>query len=322
MAGTARNTLNGIAPWFGAKRAMASQIVEELGPHRSYWEPFCGSCAVLLAKPPSSMETVCDLHGDLTNLAMVLASDRWTNLHERMSRTVLSEAIFRQCHAEAIGTVPTDLPASVTAIQDRHIERAWAYLVASWAGRNGMAGMPRYNAQISVRYTANGGSSSGRFRNVADSIPTWHERLRNVLILNRDAFDVISRIDDAEGTVIYVDPPYLVESRGTGRQSGRTGGSRYLHDFEDADHERLAELLGRFNLTRVVVSYYDHPHLADLYPDWTVRRVYRQKNLHSASKRGKRKCTAPEVLLINGLSMAEPKPEPSESQPLFGANPQ
>jgi len=171
--------LTAIVPWFGSKRTLAPLIVEELGPHRAYWEPFCGSCAVLLAKPPSPMETVCDLHGDLTNLAIVLASDRWADLHERMNRTVLSEAVFRQCHAEAIGTVPEDLPVSTADVQDRHVARAWAYLVASWAGRNGMAGMPRYNAQISVRYTANGGSSSGRFKNVADSIPAWHARLRN-----------------------------------------------------------------------------------------------------------------------------------------------
>jgi len=311
--------LTAIVPWFGSKRTLAPLIVEELGPHRAYWEPFCGSCAVLLAKPPSSMETVCDLHGDLTNLAMVLASDRWVDLQEHMNRTVLSEAVFRQCYAETSGTVPADLPTSAIAVQDRHVRRAWAYLVASWAGRNGMAGMPRYHAQISVRYTANGGSSSGRFRNVADSIPAWHERLRNVLILNRNAFDVIARIDDAKGTAIYADPPYLMESRGAGRQTGQAGGSRYLHDFEERDHERLAELLGRFNLARVVVSYYDHPRLTNLYPGWTVRQAYRQKNLHSASKRGHRTCTAPEVLLINGPGLSDSGLESGE-QTLFNGN--
>jgi len=58
-----------IVPWYGSKRTIAPEIVREIGPHRCYWEPFCGSMAVLLAKPKATMETVNDLHGDLINLA-------------------------------------------------------------------------------------------------------------------------------------------------------------------------------------------------------------------------------------------------------------
>ena len=64
-----------IAPWFGGKRSLASDIVAELGPHSAYWELFAGSAAVVLAKEPSSHETIIDLHGQLTNLARVLQSD-------------------------------------------------------------------------------------------------------------------------------------------------------------------------------------------------------------------------------------------------------
>ena len=56
--------INAIVPWFGSKRYLAPRIVEQLGPHRAYWEPFCGSLAVLLAKPVASQETVCDLHAE------------------------------------------------------------------------------------------------------------------------------------------------------------------------------------------------------------------------------------------------------------------
>ena len=305
-------TLTAIAPWFGSKRTLAPTIVAELGDHRAYWEPFCGSCAVLLAKPPSAMETVSDLHGDLVNLAQVLASDRWADLAERMQRTILCEAVFHQCQAAMGDGGPADLAASVRQVQDRHVERAWAYLVASWAGRNGMAGMPAYNATIAVRYTAGGGSSAARFRNVGDSIPFWHERLRNVLVLCRDGFEVLARIQDAEGTAMYVDPPYFATSRGTGRKRGSPGGSRYLFDFEDDDHERLAEALNRFERVRVVVSYYDDPRLGRLYPHprWTHRAVHRQKNLHVQNRRGAGKCTAPEILLINGPSRVKEGEKP------------
>jgi len=61
--------IKAIAPWFGGKRNLAPRIVELLGKHRVYWEPFCGSMAVLMAKLPCVMETVNDLHADLINLA-------------------------------------------------------------------------------------------------------------------------------------------------------------------------------------------------------------------------------------------------------------
>jgi hypothetical protein len=53
--------INAIAPWFGSKRTLALRIVEAIGPHKVYWEPFVGSMAVLLAKAPAKMETVNDM---------------------------------------------------------------------------------------------------------------------------------------------------------------------------------------------------------------------------------------------------------------------
>lgn len=129
--------------------------------------------------------------------------------------------------------------------------------------------------------------------------------MRNVTILNRDGFDLLERIEDAPGTAIYCDPPYLVK------------GAKYLHDFNPEDHTRLAELLARFQKTRVIVSYYDHPALADLYPagKWTkVSRVVNKAMTNSNTGGGNK--TAIEVLLINGPSFSETKP--AENQ-LFAA---
>jgi hypothetical protein len=55
--------------------------------------------------------------------------------------------------------------------------------------------------------------------------------------------------------------------------------------------------------TRVIVSYYEHPDLAALYPDWTKREVHRSKALVSSGKRDKgNDIKAPELLIINGPS--------------------
>jgi len=309
MSDHATARITAIAPWFGGKRTLADAIIEELGPHRAYWEPFCGSMAVLLGKPACSHETVCDLHGDLVNLAMVLASDRWADIADRLGRTLVCEGLFNSCRLalSASSGSRLDVPASPAEVTQAHVHRAWLYFVVSWAGRNGVSGTRRDNYQMAIRWTPSGGSGGTRFCSAADSVPVWHERLRRVVILNRDAFGILEKIDDAEGVAIYADPPYLMSTRGSGRVTAHPGGSNYLFDFQPLDHVRLAELLGRFRRARVVVSYYDDPQLDELYPAsrWTRRAIKANKNLHVQNRRGSTKAVAPEVLLTNGPSYAE-----------------
>lgn len=55
-------------PYFGGKRTVASDVWARLGNTSQYIEPFCGSAALLLAKPqPSALEVVCDQNGFIAN---------------------------------------------------------------------------------------------------------------------------------------------------------------------------------------------------------------------------------------------------------------
>lgn len=54
--------INSILPYFGCKRTLAPVIAQELGPHRAYYEPFCGGISIIFAKLPSSIEHLNDLH--------------------------------------------------------------------------------------------------------------------------------------------------------------------------------------------------------------------------------------------------------------------
>jgi DNA adenine methylase len=280
--------IKAIAPWFGGKRNLAPLIVAELGKHRVYWEPFCGSMAVLLAKPTCVMETVNDLHGDIINLALVIQNPhQGPALYRRLRRTLMHEELFAQAD---------ELQREVERVTEEEYEpvaRAYIYFVVSWLGRNGTAGQSAVKkGTYCVRYTANGGHAAKRWRSAISSIPAWRRRMANVTILNRDGVELLERIDDAPGTAIYCDPPYLVK------------GAKYLHDFEPQDHQRLAKLLQRFKKARVVVSYYDHPALTELYPDWTQVKVEVNKAMAHGS-RGECKTKAIEVLLINGPSLTQ-----------------
>ncbi len=285
--------LGAIAPWFGGKRTLAPVIVEALGAHKSYIEPFCGSMAVLMAKEPAGYETVNDLHGDLVNLAWCLQHPRLAeDLYERMGRTLVCEGLMEEWRAVV------DQPIDTAGGAD--VDRAHAYLALAWMGRNGTSGLERQNFQIAVRWTPTGGSATTRFRSATESIPAWHERLRNVVILRRDGFKVIQSVADRADTAIYCDPPYLRDTR-----SGSN--SDYLHDFKEPEHLMLRDLLARFERTRVVISYYDSPSLRELYGGgrWRIISVEASKMLSRQNRRGAADDAAPEVLIVN---FDEPSP--------------
>ncbi len=243
--------ITALVPWFGAKRTLAADIVEELGCHQSYWEPFCGSMAVLLSKPVCRMETVNDLHADLVNLARVI-QDRSAccRLYRRLRHVLMHEELVAEAKLEC------SRPFDGGQIDE---PRAYWFFIRSWVGRNGTAGTGERNQHFCRRFTANGGGPAVRLASAIRSIPQWRRRLARVCILRMDGFEMLQRIEDSPTAAIYVDPPYLHKN------------AKYLHDFAPEDHPRLAGILGRFKLARVVVSYYQHPALSDLYPGWTVR---------------------------------------------------
>ena len=282
--------IKAIAPWFGGKRTLSPEIVKEFGSHRAYWEPFCGSMAVLFAKEVATMETVNDLHGDLINLARVVQHDELSvQLFSRLTRVACAEPLHREAAERHRGR------GNVPAGDSPCVDRAADYFLCSWLGRNGVAGTSSYNQGFCRRFTKNGGHAATRFTSAIDSIPGWWDRLRAVTILNDDAFSLLERIEDAAGVVIYVDSPYIVK------------GAKYVHDLKSDDHDRLAELLRRFKRTRVIVSYYDHERLAGMYPGWTTRRLKATKALVNQGARDSGGAVdAPEVLLINGPSLVEP----------------
>lgn len=272
-------------PWYGCKRALASQVIPHLGEHAAYWEPFAGSMAMLFAKPQARQETVCDLHHGWMNFASVLKEEHSAaQLDWKLRRTLVHEGLYREA-VEFLGRGWTYTPH---LIQPGTLAIDWAYhfFVASWMGMNGISGT-RERGCFAKRYTSNGGCAAVRFAAAVDSLPHWHERLRSVAIYQTCGIATCEKVEDRAGTVIYADPPYLKKS------------DAYLHDFAPADHQRLAAALGRFERTRVVVSYYDHQDLDALYPADRWRKVKLKASKALAHGGRAAASAAPEILLIN-----------------------
>lgn len=238
-----------------------------------------------MLKPPCAMETVNDLHGDLINLARVIQDKELAfQLYDKLSRTLCAERFFEESKERWISQCYDD------GVMD--LARAYDFFVASWMGINGVSGTRRCNYAFALRWCEGGGQGATRLSNVVSSIPAWHKRLQKVMIIQKDAFWLLENIKDGKGVVIYVVPPYFTKS------------NKYIHDFEASDHERLAELLGRFKQAKVIISYYDHPKLQGLYSGWSRPHVGTTRQSLRNATRGKSPAPSKskknfDVLLVN-----------------------
>lgn len=281
-----------LAGWFGAKVGMAEKIVEWLGPHDVYVEPFCGAMFVLMVKSPCRNEIVNDMHNDIINLAFVVQHDKWGPwLYRKLRRCIYSEKLFAYARVAINGYEIAGTPADIDAVL---AYRAYYYFLLCWMGRKGIEGVANNSRSFSIRYSASGGNQSSRSQAAIISISAWRKRMRSVTLLCRDGFEILKRLNDDPAQSVYCDPPYLEKAK------------RYVHDFNKADHRRLAQYLSRFKKSRVVVSYYDHPALADLYPeaDWLKVDCRRDKQILTSCDGDKDSSQqAPEVLLVNRSSL-------------------
>jgi DNA adenine methylase len=230
--------------YFGGKQTLAERIVALLPAHLHYVEPYCGSLAVLLAKPPSRMETVNDLDRELMTF--------WRVLRER------SEDLERVCaltpHSRAeYGDV---LEASPVEAELEVARRVWVRLTQGRGGQMRRTTGWRY-------FVAPRGSNlsmPGYLEAYRTRLAPCLDRLAQVSLECRPAIEVITEYGQHPETLLYVDPPYL--------GSVRNWGNQYRHEMrDDAEHQQLAEALLAARAT-VVLSGYASPLYDELFASW------------------------------------------------------
>ncbi|MBZ9752756.1 DNA adenine methylase [Deinococcus sp. HMF7604] len=218
--------------WPGSKWRVADWVIGHLPPHKVYVEPYFGSGGVFFNKEAAPLEIINDLDGNVVLLFKVLREQP-------------------QALADLLALTP------------------WAkdeYLAAHHALKQpeGLSDLERARLIVTVTWQAYGKRavahrSGWRFRGVDQQTPmtAWQslpdrilfaaERLAHVQISNMDACKLIRRVNKRD-TLLYVDPPYLGETR--------TGGT--LYDCEMKGQAQHAELLATLqgHLGAVVLSGY------------------------------------------------------------------
>lgn len=271
-------TILAVAPWAGGKRTLAPRIVELLGEHDTYVEPFVGGCSILPAKPRAAFEIINDANPAVVNVLRAMRFNEY-----QLSRMLVPRAFDRQTFENAKSLLASIAPGADLIGTDI----AAAQLVVWWMGANGYAGTTK-TGWFAQRHTKTGGDPAVRWESFKRSLPALAERLRNVEIHNRDFRDFLTDEKDRDAIAIYVDPPYFSKR------------IEYAHDFTAQDHVDLAAILNGFRRARVVVSYYDSPELATLYPpDRWERHEVKVSKASANSRRGATKTMATEMLLVN-----------------------
>jgi DNA adenine methylase len=216
--------------YYGGKQQLAETIVRLIPPHKVYAEPFIGGAAVYFAKPPSDVEIINDINGEIVNFYEVVKND-FAALKKEIAATLHSRKAHR--HARVVFENPD--------MFDR-IKRAWAVWVrANMSFGGDMTG--GYGYDVSGRTT---GKIANKIENFTEGLSA---RFRNTQIECCDALKIIETRDTPE-TFYYLDPPYPDTDQG------------HYNGYSSADFAALLELLSKIQ-GKFLLSSFRHEALAE-----------------------------------------------------------
>lgn len=225
-----------ILRYHGGKWMLAPWIIRNFPEHRVYVEPFGGAGSVLLRKRRCFCEVWNDLDGEVVNLFRV-ARDHGSELREKLAKTPFARDEF------ILSYKPSDDP----------IETARRTVVRSFMGfgSNSVSLEQKTEGVPATGFRGNSARSGTApchdWAHLPDSYDDLIKRLRGVVIENRDACKVMAQ-HDAPGTLHYLDPPYVFETR-------KDTHADYRHEMTDDQHRKLAEFVRELQGMVVLSGY-------------------------------------------------------------------
>ncbi len=252
--------------YHGGKWRLAPWIIEHFPEHRTYVEPFGGAASVLIRKQRSYSEVYNDRWSIVVDVFKVLRDpDQAAELCRRIALTPYARDEFMTANH-----------GDIVAHEDP-IERARLTIFRSFAG----FGTASMNGEHVTGFRADSNKShttpAHDWMNYPAHVASFVERLRGVVIENRDAADIL-RLHDRPNTLHYVDPPYPHIVRNV-----RRGNAFYAHEMSDDDHRALADLLGTLEGMVIVSGYHCDLYDKELFPSWNS--VEREALADGARKR-------------------------------------
>lgn len=260
-----KRTLRPVLRYHGGKFMLGAWILSHFPAHRIYVEPYCGAASILMQKPRAYSEVISDLDGDVVNLFRVLRDPAQAkDLANLLRLTPYARAEFDAAYQEASDP----------------IERARRLIIRSFMGFGSAAHNPEHKTGFRSNSNRSGTTPAHDWTHYPDYLPAFVERLSGVVVENRPALEVIG-LHDTPGTLHYVDPPYLLETRPSAQK--RQGGCYRYEMTEDEHVELLQALIGLSGM--VALSSYPHRLYDDVLLPSGWQRIERRALADGAQKR-------------------------------------
>ena len=204
--------------YVGGKRRLAPALIRRFPPHVTYVEPFAGGAQVFFHKPPSAVEVLNDLDGEVVNFLRIC------QVHpDELVRCLHHVVPSRRLHA----LYAQQDPETLTDVQ-----RAARFLYLQKNSFGGRRRQQNYHYCVTKAPNFNPTRLPALIRRTAD-------RLAGVQ-LECLPYDEILRRYDRPTTFFYLDPPYV-------------GRELYRFNMRDDEFttlaERLSNIQGRFLLS-------------------------------------------------------------------------
>lgn len=233
--------------WHGGKWRLAPWIVSHFPAHQCYVEPFGGAASVLLRKNRASLDVYNDLDRSVVTLFRLLR-DQPAELIRRIELTPFSRDDFDL--AQDFSLPPADdVDLCIRLLIRSHM----GFSSAGSAGRGG-----HQKTGFRARGIRAGTTPPENWRRFPPILREVAERMQGVVIEQRPALDLIEMHDDP-GTLFYLDPPYLPETRDAGVD--------YNHEMTAEDHTGLLATI-RGLAGKVVLSGYPSDVYDAALPGW------------------------------------------------------
>lgn len=251
--------------YHGGKFLLAKWIISHFPPHRIYTEAFGGGGSVLMQKPRSYGEVYNDKWDLVVNVFQVLRDEQSAKKLEQLLRlTPFSRSEFNKTGDVCLHEI-TDT-----------IEKARLTIFRSFAGFGSASTNAKHSTGFRSNSNMSGTTPAQDWNHFPDHIQSFVDRLKGVVIENRDFAGVIQQ-HDTDDTLHYLDPPYPHSTRNMQR-----GNAAYACEMNDLDHAQMANVLKTVR-GGVIISGYRCDLYDELFPNYL--RVERKAFADGAAPR-------------------------------------
>lgn len=232
--------------------------------YQLYIEPFCGSAALFYNKEKSPQSILNDINPDFVEAHLYIKHLSPTQLN-RLERTKHDEATFKN--------------ALERLENPKCKDRGYYTLIRQRMSRSGLG--RTYSASKRQR----GGQDEGQnaWDNFVKNVPLYKEKLDKTSLCNYDFSKVFDDYgvcsEDAQNYFLYVDCPYLEETR-----------TKNLYEFEFTKQDHI--ILAAYLLTtpaKVLLSGYDSELYRQIYEHWNFATLEVANHSGQNSKKERRR---------------------------------